>query len=169
LFFLTEVDTSYRDTYLEAVREFQTEGRYLDWMVEELLVQFPQFVQSLQARKTHPLPGRVPETVYWLVDGETFIGRLSLRHELNPSNSLVGGHIGYEIRPSRRRQGYGTAILRLGLEKARDMGLQQVLVTCDDTNIGSRKIIEINGGIWQDTNTIPGHSVPVRRYWITLK
>ncbi|MCB9455913.1 MAG: GNAT family N-acetyltransferase [Anaerolineaceae bacterium] len=168
MLFLTEADIRYQDTYLDGMREFQAEGRYMDWMIEDLVAQFPRFVQNLHARKTHPQPGNVPETVYWLVENETFIGRLSLRHGLTEGLNLLGGNIGYEIRPSRRRLGYGTAILRLGLEKARDLGLERVLVTCDDTNIGSIKIIEANGGVWQNTNAVPGHSVPVRRYWITL-
>ncbi|MCB9453133.1 MAG: GNAT family N-acetyltransferase [Anaerolineaceae bacterium] len=168
MLFLTEADIRYKETYLEAIREFQEEGRYLDWTPREIAADFLHFVQTLHACKTYPRPGRVPETFYWLIDGDTFIGRLSLRHELNDSLNLIGGHIGYEIRPSMRLRGYGKAILRLGLHKVRELGLKRVLVTCDDTNIGSSKIIEANGGLLQDVIVVPGHSAPVRRYWIVL-
>lgn len=166
--FLSEADERYRETYLDGLREFQDEGRYVDWDYEEVASDFPRLVRALRARKTNPLPGKVPETIYWLIHDTTFIGRLGLRHELNDSLMLFGGNIGYEIRPTWRRRGYGKAILRLGLEKARASGLTRVLVTCDDTNIGSSRIIEANGGIWQDTQLLPGRTVPTRRYWITL-
>lgn len=54
--------------------------------------------------------GFAPESVFWLIDDEEFIGRASIRHELTPHLREIGGHIGYEIRPSKRRQGYGTMI-----------------------------------------------------------
>ncbi|MEU9960460.1 GNAT family N-acetyltransferase [Streptomyces sp. NPDC050982] len=61
-----------------------------------------------------------------------------------------GGHIGYGVRPTARRQGYATAMLRDVLPHARDLGLDRVLVTCDTTNVGSRKVIEANGGEFED-------------------
>jgi predicted acetyltransferase len=81
----------------------------------------------------------------------------------------MGGHIGYEIRPVKRRQGYGTEILRLGLEKARELGLRKVLVTSDEDNIGSRKIIEHNGGIFENAIEIEGDPVQKLRYWIDIQ
>lgn len=110
----------------------------------------------------------MPQTIYWLIDGEEFIGRSSLRHELTPALLEIGGHIGYEIRPSRRRRGYGRAILRLTLEEARGRGLSEVLVTCDTDNVGSRKIIEANGGRFADERPGPPGARPTRRYWIPL-
>ncbi len=102
----------------------------------------------------HP-PELVPETWLWLVDGDEYIGRASIRHELNDELLLVAGHIGYEIRPTKRRQGYGTQILALALERAREMGIYKVLVTCDTDNFGSRKIIEANGGKLENEIQVP--------------
>ncbi len=82
---------------------------------------------------------------------------------------MMGGHIGYEIRPSRRKQGYGTEILRLGLEKAKELGLQRVLVTCDEDNIGSKKIIEHNGGKFENAIVMEGDTVKKLRYWIDIE
>jgi predicted acetyltransferase len=110
----------------------------------------------------------VPQTTFWLVDGDAYIGRLSLRHHLNDSLRLIGGHIGYDIRPSMRRQGYGTRALALGLIEARNLGLTRVLVTCDKENTGSRRIIERNGGVLEDETTIPDYDGVILPYWITL-
>jgi len=80
----------------------------------------------------------------------------------------IGGHIGFNIRPSERRRGYGTAILALTLEKAKELRLKRVLVTCDDNNVASAKIIEKNGGILEDKYWNDELEQPKRRYWIEL-
>ena len=113
-------------------------------------------------------PGWVAETVLWLVDNDIFIGRASIRHSLNEHLLKIGGHIGYFIRPSMRRRGYGKSILNLALIEAKKMGLQKVLVTCDETNTGSRKIIEANGGVLENIVENGLDMPPKRRYWITI-
>jgi predicted acetyltransferase len=80
-----------------------------------------------------------------------------------------GGHIDYGIRPKERNKGFGTLILKLTLEKARQIGLKRVLLTCDDDNLASARVIEKNGGILQDKILNEGHKVPTRRYWIDLE
>ena len=127
---------------------------------------FQFYLHAWRDRRYHPRPGSVPETIFWLIGDGQFIGRTSLRHSLNPKLLQFGGHIGYEIRPTQRRKGYGKLILRLALEQARAIGLTRVLVTCDDTNIGSAKIIEYNGGVLENTVLLAGDSVSTRRYWI---
>lgn len=116
-------------------------------------------------------PNRVPQTTYWLVEKSEFIGEISIRHRLNENLEKYGGHIGYGIRFSKWGQGYGTKMLELGLKKAKLMGLEKVLVTCNDDNYGSAKVIENNGGILQDIieNEIDGKKIQTRRYWIELK
>jgi predicted acetyltransferase len=114
-------------------------------------------------------PGYVPGTDLWLIEnGVEVVGRGNFRHFLNPWLERMGGHIGYEIRPSRRRRGYGTAILRLMLDEARAFGLDRALVTCHPDNTGSKKIIERNGGVLQDTIWIDELNRPCSRYWISL-
>jgi predicted acetyltransferase len=166
--FLTEPTLRYRDSFLAAIREFQSEGRHSDLNTAEMRQHFPRYLQSWQDRKHHPAPGMVAETTFWLMDGATFIGRLSLRHELNANLVQFGGHIGYEIRPTKRRQGYGTRILQLGLEQARARRLERVLITCDDTNIASARIIEANGGLLENIILVEGRSIATRRYWIEV-
>jgi predicted acetyltransferase len=91
--------------------------------------------------------GWVPASQYWyLSDESTIIGFSSLRHFLTPSLEDFGGHISYVVRPIYRRQGHGTQLLAATLYKAKELGLNSVLLTTDVNNIGSRKVMENNGG-----------------------
>jgi predicted acetyltransferase len=111
---------------------------------------------------------RVPWSTFWTVrDSITILGVVRLRHRLTPTLQIEGGHIGYDIRPSERNKGYGTAQLALTLEKAREWGLQQVLVTCDTDNLPSARIIRKNGGVFDGENISPFSGKPVSRYWIS--
>lgn len=111
----------------------------------------------------------VPQTAFWLStpQGE-ILGISRLRHYLTPALEIEGGHIGYAVRPSARRQGCATRLLALMLEKARTLGLARVLVTCDDDNTGSARTIEKNGGVLEDRRLSPDSGKWVRRYWIEL-
>jgi predicted acetyltransferase len=109
----------------------------------------------------------VPATFLFAFAGPTIVGRVAIRHFLNPSLEHVGGHIGYVVVPEYRRQGYATAILRQSLQIARQkLGLERVLVTCDDDNVGSIKTIEKNGGVLESIVTGPDGDKRKRRYWI---
>lgn len=168
--FLTLPDVKYRDTFLDALREYHAEGRHLDLNYVAVARDFEGFVRRrLDRAHAERIPASwVPETYFWLIDGETYIGTTRLRHYLTPSLRKYGGHIGYEIRPSKRRQGYGTQILRLALQEARKRGIERALVTCDRENTGSRKIIEANGGVFEGEDVVWVGSQPIheRRYWV---
>ncbi len=113
--------------------------------------------------------GSVPYAHLWLVAGGELIGRVSIRYALNQRLIRFGGHIGYGIRPSRRRQGFGRQALVLAKANVRAHGLSRVLLTCADSNFGSARIIESCGG---ELESIEPHSDPphvmTRRYWIDL-
>lgn len=111
----------------------------------------------------------VHNDLYWIVDEGEVVGFVSFRHELNEWLREAGGHIGYSVRASRRRQGYASAGLELALDRARELGLDRVLVTCDDDNVGSYRTIERAGGVLQDVSdqSERGHAL-LRRYWIDL-
>ena len=117
-------------------------------------------------------PHRVGATYYWLVDAEThaFLGEISIRHTLTPALERYGGHIGYGVRFSAWNRGFGTLMLRLALEKAKAMGLTRVLITCDDDNLASARVMEKNGFALYDKveNSIDGQHILTRRYWKTL-
>jgi predicted acetyltransferase len=114
---------------------------------------FTTYVQWLlaEALEESPRPdGYVPSTTLWWVDGEDYLGRIAIRHRLTAQLCEVGGHIGYGVRPSARRRGYATAMLRAALPVARALGIESALVTCDVDNVASRKVIERNGGVLED-------------------
>jgi predicted acetyltransferase len=117
-------------------------------------------------------PGLVPQSAYWLVrhdaNGPVIVGASRLRHALNESLEDIGGHIGYDVRASERRKGYGTRLLAQTLERARALGLTRVLLTCDTDNSGSARIIEKNGGVLASQTVSPRTAVLVSRYWIGL-
>lgn len=166
--FLSPPAVQYKDSFIAAMREFHREGRNPDWNFESLEAHFEEYVVVQLAREHDPLPGRVPQTDYWLIVDNIYAGRISIRHHLNSSLEKFGGHIGYDIRPSMRHKGYGTLQCRLALAKARERGLERVLITCDDDNIGSQKIIEANGGVLLD-KVDNGRPTLTRRYWIDLR
>ena len=112
-------------------------------------------------------PGRVPSTFLVAEVGGDIVGRVSIRHELNDRLAAVGGHIGYAVRPAYRRRGYAKSMLRQSLELAKGLELRRVLITCDDDNVASARLIESCGGLLEDVIT-PDGSPPTRRYWIEL-
>ena len=121
-----------------------------------------------KSRAANLPPDRVPENEFWLVSDNHVLGRSKLRHCLNPALEVEGGHIGYDIRPSERRKGYGTLILKLTLERAKDLGLGRVFLTCDADNIGSARIIENNGGVLSGRAISETSGKPILQYWIEL-
>lgn len=127
---------------------------------------FDSYLANLETKDESE--GRVPDSVFFCLDVDRgiFVGALDIRHYLNDSNSLTGGHIGYGIRPSERRKGYGTAMLALGLEECRGLGIRRVLITCDKGNIGSAKVIVNNGGVFE--NEVEADGAVEQRYWIDL-
>lgn len=166
---LIELGPEHEAPFREYLRSLNTEDTER-WLFEYKAEPYSALVEKLRHWKEgkHLPNGWVPSTSLFLFRGEKIVGRSSLRHHLNDALEAYGGHIGYYIRPDQRSRGCGTAILRLTLEKARRLGLSRVLVTCDDDNLPSARIIEKNGGILQDTLQNEGQTSPTRRYWIDL-
>lgn len=115
--------------------------------------------------------GYVKATYLWLIENDEFIGEVSIRHSLTDSLLRFGGNIGYGVRYSLWNNGFGTKMLSMALVYAKkEIGLNKVLITCNDDNHGSARILEKNGGVLQDkiANTIDGVDRISRRYWISL-
>ena len=109
----------------------------------------------------------VPASTYFLVNKyKKILGAVNIRHRLIDKLRIEGGHIGYGIRPGARNQGYGTKILKLALLKASELGIKNVLVTCNKGNIYSERIIQKNGGKFD--SDIKYNNNIVQRYWIKL-
>jgi predicted acetyltransferase len=167
---LVEPKTELKIAFQEMVLEYRAAGEYYTHH-ETALSDFVVFMAGIQSllKGTNLPPNLVPMTTYWLVkDKEIVLGESRLRHRLTPALQNEGGHIGYAIRPAQRRKGYGTCILKLTLEKAREMGLDRVLVTCDTDNLASARIIEKNGGALAGYGISPQSGIQVSQYWIDL-
>ena len=123
-------------------------------VIEHLLAQADPAVEQPE--------GRVHCTYFWITDGDPaeFVGYLALRHSLTPWLLEEGGHIGYAVRPSRRREGHASRALVLALAEAAALGLDRVLVTADEDNVASWRVIEDAGGELEDSRA------GKRRYWI---
>ncbi len=119
--------------------------------------------------KTCPAP-LVPATQFILVrkSDNKVLGFLQVRHEFNDYLSKFGGNIGYSIRPSERRKGYAKQMLKMALPFCKEIGLEKVLITCNDGNIGSEKTILANGGIYESTVHEPNENEHLKRFWIKL-
>ena len=156
----------FKASYIAGVREFIAENQTVSWHPAILEGRFGEYLRVLQQAETEPLAGMVPASRFWLISADQrYLGDVDVRHHLTASLRRYGGHIGYKIRPSARRQGYGKLICRLGIAEARKLGIGDILITCDDDNIASCKIIEVNGGLLQD-KIDNGRGVLTRRYWV---
>lgn len=113
---------------------------------------------------------RVPATEYLSIrkSDNKLIGMVQIRHKLNESLLNTGGHIGDGIRPSERNKGYGTIMIRLALIKAKELGINRVLMTCNKDNIASAKTIIKNGGVLENEVKLENNKI-LQRYWISLK
>lgn len=96
------------------------------------------------------------------------VGMLDLRYEMNDFLRRYGGHVGYSVRPDERRKGYATAMLADALVRARERGLERVMVSCLEDNEGSRRTILKNGGAYEATVYDPKDGIYLERYWIEL-
>jgi predicted acetyltransferase len=164
------------ESFRAAMKEFQAEGRggpaddsmigaeIREWQpVWSTPEGFARYLAALhaQSKEETPRPAtHVPCTTWWWVDGCTYLGRIALRHRLTSRLRERGGHIGYDIRPTARRQGHATAMLRATLPEAHALGIDTVLVTCDVDNVASRRVVAANGGTLEDERD------GVLRYWV---
>ena len=130
---------------------------------------FDQYIKRLDEEEKNPAPGLVPASTYFVLDKERniIVGACNIRHYLNDYLKRGGGHIGDGVRPSERRKGIGTEIIRLALLKCKEMGLDRVLISCDRNNEGSRKTILNNGGVFESEVEIEEGTF-LQKYWIEL-
>lgn len=164
---LAEPSEKYLVSYRSAFDEYAAQGVSTYGMTDPRAMDiFEKYDNYRHARNLRP--GRVGSDYYWLVDDETayFIGEVCIRHQLNDALRLRGGHIGYVVRCGEWGKGYGTLMLKLALEKAKARGLSEVLITCNDTNIASARVMEKNGCVLADQVEVEGQLN--RRYWKTL-
>jgi predicted acetyltransferase len=167
---LIRPDAEYEASHASFIAEMLALGEELvPWVLDEAGSNFASFLAYLerQSQGIGLQRGWVPSSTFWLLDSRDEIVAVSnLRHDLTEHLSTVGGHIGFGVRPSARRRGYATEILRQTVLEARRLGIGDILVTCDKGNIGSSKAILRNGGEYSGEDYIEAHSSIVQRYWI---
>lgn len=125
-------------------------------------------INLLENEKSCP-PDKVTSNTYIAVriSDNKIVGVIDFRHHINhPILSFWGGHIGYSVRPSERRKGYATEMLRQNLMKCKASGLSKVLITCNCDNLGSKKTILANKGVFEKDVVVDGEII--ERYWIQL-
>jgi len=96
------------------------------------------------------------------------VGMIQVRHRFNDYLEKYAGHIGYSVRPCERRKGYAKKMLKMVFPFCREIGLDRVMITCADSNIGSEKTIFANGGVYESTIHEPKENKDLKRFWITL-
>ncbi|MBS4205322.1 GNAT family N-acetyltransferase [Lederbergia citrea] len=166
---LVEPSIEFKEAYVEMIAEWIEAGEKMVPFVlrmdtadfDGMLTELAGFKKGIGIPETF-----VPHTTYWLADeNDRIVGCINIRHNLNDRLLKIGGHIGYGVRPSARRKGYASAMLRLALEKAKEMELKKVLVTCNKDNIASAKTIINNGGNLESEYKEESGNI-VQRYWI---
>ena len=112
----------------------------------------------------------VPATQFFFIrkSDNKLVGMIQIRHRFNDYLEKYAGHIGYSVRPSERRKGYAKEMLRMTLPFCREIGIDKVMITCIDGNIGSEKTILANGGVYECTIHEPNENKDLKRFWITL-
>lgn len=157
------------DAWVDCVRDFAGERAHGsgDWLVPGFGPDRTSFDALLVAVRTDADPAsvqgpdRVHSDYYWIFDGTEMVGFVAVRHSIDTEFLRTqGGHIGYSVRPSHRRRGHASRALGLALGRARGLGLDRVLVTCDTDNVASARTIESQGGEFESVVEIK------RRYWI---
>lgn len=171
--FLVEPNIEYRDQFTAMVCAYNSSGEvdYYD-MYKEALENFDKYVLKLQ---NNAIGIDIPEDwtvthTFWLTNNEGMLLGVARVRTSNDSEFVrnYAGNIGYDISPLHRQKGYGKTILKLGLEKAKSLGLDKLLITCNYDNIGSIKIIESNGGIFESEAFCESKNTLLRRYWTVL-
>jgi len=160
-------------TFLEALAEDWAGFSFAHYY--EMGMSIAQYLKQLESKRTGSglIGDEVPSTfLFAFIPSENgrdrCVGRVSIRHHLNKMLASVGVHIGYAVRPNDRKKGYATEILGHALTILKMIGVDRALVTCDDTNLGSVRTIERNGGYLESTVLDPVSGIPKRRYWIRL-
>jgi len=176
-FFLAEPETRYRKAALAMVQDFHRFGEDRYPRLRDLgALAFGIYVRELKdaARGIGLRPGWVPYTTLWMITPEASLvyGTVQLRHWLTASLEKEGGHIGYAITPSQRGKGYGTKQLALALDEVHKryamLALDRVLITCNSDNIASARVIQKNGGVFENEIISDLSGKPVSRYWVDL-
>lgn len=172
-YILTKPTDEYSTQIAEYRQEFLDAGDSMDGCgslrVMENPFDFIKKCKDYESEDTLP-EGRVIATQFLLIRicDNRLVGMIQVRHYFTDYLEKYAGHIGYSIRPSERRKGYAKQMLKMALPFCREIGLDKVLITCIDGNIGSEKTILANDGVYESTIHEPNENVDLKRFWIKL-
>ena len=166
---LVKLEEKYKKQFMDMMDEWTTTGeKIIPYSIRKNdYKNFDYYLENLELTKE--TDGLVPDSTFFGLDTDRniFVGAVNIRHYLNEALLLDGGHIGDGVRPSERRKGFATEMIRLALEECKKLGISKVLMVCDKDNIGSAKSILNNNGILENEILVDG--VIEQRYWIDIK
>jgi predicted acetyltransferase len=164
----------YRASFMSAMAEFQTDSDKSAWVYlgddephDTPAKDFEAYVLRLRSMETTAPSNFVKSTCYWAMYKDEVIGRIAIRHELNNFLCTIGGHIGYIVRPSFRKMGVASEMLRQLLETDQARAIKRLLLTCDEDNAASERTIIKNGGAFECLVN-NGDKPKKKRFWIDL-
>lgn len=163
-------DQEHMPSYVQAIMDERRNPRPSSTFHHQSLDSILERIESMHKGLNLP-EGYVPSSEWWLVREGRFLGCINLRHRLNEALERYGGHIGYWVRQGEENKGYASYMVEEVLNVAASMGMERVLITCDDNNPASARVIEKAGGELQDKilNELESGDVMTRRYWIRIK
>ncbi len=166
---LVKASEKYRQQIIDMMDEWNATGeKIVPYAIRVMdYHDFERYCDAIELKE--PRGGLVPSSTFFCLDEERniMVGAVNIRHYLNDSLLLNGGHIGDGVRPSERRKGIATAMIGLALEKCQKLGIDKVLMVCSKDNIGSAKSIIKNGGVLENEVEVDG--IMEQRYWIAIK
>jgi len=166
---LVKLDNKYKEHLNDMMEEWYGYGeKIIPYAIRRLdYHDFDNYIQNLEVKDNKD--GFVPDSTFFCIDDERdiFVGAVNIRHYLNETLLLNGGHIGDGVRPSERRKGVATQMIGLALKECKKIGINKVLIVCDKENTGSAKSIISNGGVLENEVIVDG--VVEQRYWINIK
>lgn len=166
---LVKLEKKYQSQLIDMMEEWEKTGeKIVPYAIRKTNYHnFDVYLDSLEVKDDKE--GLVPDSTFFCLDTDRniFVGAVNIRHSLNEVLLLKGGHIGDGVRPSERRKGYATEMIKLALEECRKLGIDKVLMVCNKDNIGSARSIQKNGGILENEVVVDG--VIEQRYWIDIK
>lgn len=170
---LIKPDKSYKNQITEYRKEFIDANSSMDGCGSLFRMEDP--VEWLNQVKSLADIATVPSNfvqstqfIYVRESDNKLVGMIQVRHYFNEFLEKYGGHIGYSVRPTERKKGYASSMLRDCLPYCKEIGLNRVLITCEENNIGSKKTIIKNGGVYEKTVFYEEDNVNLQRYWIEL-
>ena len=168
---LVKPDLSYADEIIKYKEESLAESPIINGSAGlDRLSSIEDWLEELNKRSCEDTvpEGLVPSSTYLGIREKDnyIVGMIDIRHYLNEYLTQVGGNIGYSVRKSERNKGYAKQMLKLALEKCKELKIKKVLITCDEDNIASEKVILSANAKFEDIRNVDGENK--KRFWIDL-